>query len=87
MPSGRSRGGGQSSIWLNAANEAAVQAFLGGRIAFPGIARVQESLLEKAPARSPQSLNEIQASSRKAREMAEELIGQIVSRQEAVPIS
>ncbi|MHB1286281.1 MAG: 1-deoxy-D-xylulose-5-phosphate reductoisomerase [Leptospirales bacterium] len=79
--------GGQSSIWLNAANEAAVQAFLEGRIAFPGIARVQESLLEKAPARSPQSLNEIQTSSRKAREMAEELIGQIVSRPEAVPIS
>ena len=78
--------GGQSSIWLNAANEAAVQAFLEGRIAFPVIARVQESLLEQAPSRSPESLNEIQSSSRKAREVAEALICQLVSRPEAVPI-
>ncbi|MHB8422073.1 MAG: 1-deoxy-D-xylulose-5-phosphate reductoisomerase [Leptospirales bacterium] len=78
--------GGQSSIWLNAANEAAVQAFLEERIPFSGIAQIQGELLEQAPLNLSRSLNEIQSSSRKARETAESLICQIVSRSETVTI-
>lgn len=62
--------GGQASIWLNAANEVAVQAFLDKKIPFTGIARIQESLLEDAPGEPALSLAEIQASSIRARESA-----------------
>lgn len=69
--------GGQSAIWLNAANEAAVQAFLEERISFPDIARIQETLLTDAPLELPRTLSEIRDSSRKARKKAEERIDRI----------
>ncbi len=69
--------GGQSAIWLNAANEAAVQAFLEERISFPDIARIQEVLLTDAPLEPPRTLSEIRDSSRKARKTAEERIDRI----------
>lgn len=41
--------GGTAPCVLNAANEIAVEAFLGGRISFPGIAEVVEGALEALP--------------------------------------
>ena len=42
--------GGTAPCVLNAANEVAVEAFLAGRLSFPGIARVVEGTLEALPA-------------------------------------
>lgn len=69
--------GGQSAIWLNAANEAAVQAFLDERISFPDIARIQKALLGEAPLDMPRTLSDIRDSSRKARKVAEDRIERI----------
>ncbi len=79
--------GGQASIWLNAANELAVQAFLDKRIPFVGIARIQEALLEEAPEVPALSLEDIQSSSVRARNVAEEKIGEMVPRQNIAAVS
>jgi 1-deoxy-D-xylulose-5-phosphate reductoisomerase len=42
--------GGTAPVVLNASNEVAVAAFLGGRIGFPGIARVVDRTLQSLPA-------------------------------------
>lgn len=41
--------GGVAPAWLNAADEVAVEAFLAGRLPFPGIAEVLGDALERAP--------------------------------------
>ena len=79
--------GGQASIWLNAANELAVQAFLEKKIPFVGIARIQEALLEEAPEMPALSLEEIQSSSVRARNVAEEKIGEMVPRHKVAAVS
>ena len=79
--------GGQASIWLNAANELAVQAFLEKKIPFVGIARIQEALLEEAPEMPALSLEAIQASSVRARNVAEEKIGEMVPRHKVAAVS
>ena len=79
--------GGQASIWLNAANELAVQAFLEKKIPFVGIARIQEALLEEAPEMPALSLEEIQSSSVRARSVAEEKIGEMVPRHKVAAVS
>jgi 1-deoxy-D-xylulose-5-phosphate reductoisomerase len=70
--------GGQASIWLNAANELAVQAFLDKKIPFDGISRIQKTLLEEAPENPALSLEEIQLSSVRARTVAGEKIEEMV---------
>ncbi len=79
--------GGQASIWLNAANELAVQAFLEKKIPFVGIARIQEAVLEEAPEMPALSLEEIQSSSVRARNVAEEKIGEMVPRHKVAAVS
>jgi len=68
------RSGGIAPAVLNAANEIAVQAFLDGRIAFPGIADVVERTLDGViqASREP-SLDEILHADASARERAEKL--------------
>ncbi|UCC15622.1 MAG: 1-deoxy-D-xylulose-5-phosphate reductoisomerase [Gammaproteobacteria bacterium] len=64
-------GGGQP-IWLNAANEIAVQAFLDGRIPFSAIAALIASVLAECRASSPGTLEEIIGADREARQKARE---------------
>jgi 1-deoxy-D-xylulose-5-phosphate reductoisomerase len=60
---------------LNAANEVAVEAFLGGRIGFLDIARLVARALDRIPRRSLSSLAEVEEVDREARHTAEALIG------------
>jgi 1-deoxy-D-xylulose-5-phosphate reductoisomerase len=73
--------GGAWPIVLNAANEVAVDAFLGGRLSFPGIPRVIERALTEAAGRftSPQSLDDVRAADAWARAFSAETIGTLPS--------
>ena len=66
--------GGAASTVLNAANEVAVEAFLGGRIGFLDIARLVGATLDRIPSRPISSLSEVDEVDRDARRMAESLI-------------
>jgi 1-deoxy-D-xylulose-5-phosphate reductoisomerase len=66
--------GGTAPCVLNAADEIAVHAFLGGRIAFPDIARVIERALDELPARSVRSFEDLYAADGEARELARQLV-------------
>ncbi|MGD9615674.1 MAG: 1-deoxy-D-xylulose-5-phosphate reductoisomerase [Alphaproteobacteria bacterium] len=67
------RGGGSPTV-LNAANEAAVHAFLEGRIGFLDIAATVERTLERIPATKLDSLEDVYNLDGTAREIAAELI-------------
>jgi 1-deoxy-D-xylulose-5-phosphate reductoisomerase len=62
-------------VVLNAANEIAVQAFLDGRISFPGIARLIDGMLAKHPLTSMHDLGDILDLDRQTRTRSEEAIG------------
>ena len=79
--------GGQASIWLNAANELAVQAFLDKKIPFDGISKIQKALLEEAPEIPALSLEEIQSSSLRARKVAGEKIEEMLPDHKVVTVS
>jgi 1-deoxy-D-xylulose-5-phosphate reductoisomerase len=66
------RQGGAAPVWLNAANEVAVAAFLDGRVGFPSIAAIIDSVLTKCGATPPASLPEVLAADHEARSRAEE---------------
>lgn len=68
--------GGAAPTILNAANEVAVEAFLGGRIGFLDIAQLVSATLERLPGRCVASIPEVEDVDREARRMAESLIGQ-----------
>ncbi len=67
--------GGAHTIALNAADEIAVEAFLGGNITFPGIAGTIEAVLEETPSVRPQTIAEVLALDREARERARAVLG------------
>ncbi len=73
--------GGSAPIVLNAANEVAVDAFLGGRLPFPAIARVIQQVLDESTGeiREPASLAEIRAVDARARAGALEAISTLRS--------
>ncbi|MDX1588961.1 MAG: 1-deoxy-D-xylulose-5-phosphate reductoisomerase [Oleiphilaceae bacterium] len=66
--------GGTSPAVLNAANEVAVSAFLGGRLGFTGIPRLIEQVMSRMPPQSAETLDGIMAQDREARERAETLL-------------
>jgi 1-deoxy-D-xylulose-5-phosphate reductoisomerase len=66
--------GGTAPCVLNAANEVAVHAFLGGRLDFPGIPAVVEATLERLPAEPVRSFESLYDSDRAARDVAAELV-------------
>jgi 1-deoxy-D-xylulose-5-phosphate reductoisomerase len=66
--------GGSAPIVLNAANEAAVEAFLAGRIGFLEIARTVERTLARLPTRPAGGLDDVLATDAAARRMAAELM-------------
>ncbi len=63
--------GGTAPAVLNAANEIAVGAFLGGRLGFLGIPRLIEAVLERHEIRAADSLETVLEADRWARELAE----------------
>ena len=71
--------GGTAPAVLNAANEVAVEAFLGGEIPFTGIAEVVERTLEEIEPTAPTHFDDLYAADAEARERA----GGLVARQHA----
>ena len=63
--------GGAHAIALNAADEVAVDAFLEGRIPFPGIPRTIERVLASTPEAHPATIAEVLTADREARQMAQ----------------
>jgi 1-deoxy-D-xylulose-5-phosphate reductoisomerase len=68
------RAGPAACIWLNAANEVAVDAFLARRLSFLGIARIIETTLEQTPPQAPRSIDEVLQADASARRWANALI-------------
>ncbi len=68
------RAGGSATCTLNAADEVAVEAFLGGEISYPGIAEVVAETLERAPAREPESVEEVLEIDRQSRAAARQIV-------------
>jgi 1-deoxy-D-xylulose-5-phosphate reductoisomerase len=66
--------GGTAAAVLNAANEVAVAAFLGGRLGFPGIPRLIEAVLARHGNRPAQSLAAVLEADRWARDVAETMV-------------
>jgi 1-deoxy-D-xylulose-5-phosphate reductoisomerase len=66
--------GGTGPCVLNAANEVAVHAFLGGRLGFMGIPAVIERTLEKVGAAGVHSFDSLYEADARAREVAGELV-------------
>jgi 1-deoxy-D-xylulose-5-phosphate reductoisomerase len=69
------RAGGAHPCALNAADEVAVAAFLEGRLAFGGIARTIERVLERMPRIRLRAMEDVIAADGEARRLAEEEIG------------
>ena len=67
--------GGTAPCVLNAANEVAVHAFLGGRLGFGGIPAVIETTLEQVPLTRVHSFDTLYAADAEARRVADETIG------------
>lgn len=66
--------GGRAGCVLNAADEVAVEAFLGGRIPYLAIAEVVERTLAAVPGPPAASIDEVLACDREARSRARELV-------------
>ena len=71
------RRGGALPCALNAADEVAVAAFLDGRLAFPGIAAVIESVLGRTPRVKLGTMADVLAADAEARRMAGEEVQRI----------
>jgi len=67
---------GAAPVWLNAANEVAVQAFLDRRIGFRAIAAIIESVLAKCASSAPTSLDAIVEMDKEARAVTRENLPQ-----------
>jgi 1-deoxy-D-xylulose-5-phosphate reductoisomerase len=68
------RAGGSATCTLNAADEIAVEAFLGGRIGFTAIAEVVSETLDRIPQRTPASVAAILEIDRQSRDVARQLV-------------
>jgi 1-deoxy-D-xylulose-5-phosphate reductoisomerase len=62
--------GGSATCTLNAADEVAVEAFLAGRISYPGIAATIAETLARVPVREPHSVGEVLEIDRESRAVA-----------------
>ena len=72
-------GGGGQAIVLNAANEIAVEAFLGGRIGFCDIARLVAEAIGKIQVPAPASVEEVVALDRETRDRTSLLVSESCS--------
>jgi 1-deoxy-D-xylulose-5-phosphate reductoisomerase len=66
--------GGSATCTLNAADEVAVEAFLAGRILFPGISQTVEETLSRQAAKKPATIEEVLEIDRISRELARRVI-------------
>jgi 1-deoxy-D-xylulose-5-phosphate reductoisomerase len=66
--------GGSATITLNAADEIAVEAFLAGRISFPGIAETVAATLDRVASREPRSVDDVLEIDRESRKAARRVI-------------
>lgn len=72
------RAGGSMRVYLNAANEVAVERFLSNELTFNGIASVVEQVLERLAPAPVSSIEEIVAADKMARESAESAANEFV---------
>lgn len=72
--------GGSATCTLNAADEVAVEAFLNGSIPYPGIAEVVDSTLQRMPARTPHSIQDVLEIDQLSRETARQVAANLGSR-------
>jgi len=70
------RAGGTATCTMNAANEVAVHAFLGGRLRFLDIAAVIEETLEQLPSQPVHSFDALGEADAEARSVAAELVAE-----------
>ena len=77
------RRGGALPCAFNAADEVAVGAFLEGRLAFTGIARVIEEVLGRMPRKRPGSIDEVLAADAEARRLAREEVEKLAGKAES----
>jgi 1-deoxy-D-xylulose-5-phosphate reductoisomerase len=68
--------GGSATCTLNAADEIAVEAFLAGRIPFPGIAQTVEETLSRQVATKPATIEEVLEIDRTSRELARQVVAE-----------
>jgi len=68
--------GGCAPIYLNAANEVAVAAFLAEKISFMGIPQVIERTLNDSDSQVPEDLQSVLLADQRARQLATEIIGE-----------
>jgi 1-deoxy-D-xylulose-5-phosphate reductoisomerase len=66
--------GGTAPCVLNAANEVAVQAFMEGRLSFPGIAAVVDATLEQVPTGPVRAFESLYDADHLARAVATDLV-------------
>jgi 1-deoxy-D-xylulose-5-phosphate reductoisomerase len=79
--------GGSATCTLNAADEIAVEAFLDGRLSFPGIAALVAETLARIPNRQPGSIDDILEIDGESRVVARELVAsRFQSNQQAVKV-
>lgn len=78
--------GGSATCVLNAADEVAVEAFLGGRLGFTGIAEVVEETLARAGARAAASIEDVLELDRQARRIASGIVEERSSAPVAVSV-
>jgi 1-deoxy-D-xylulose-5-phosphate reductoisomerase len=71
--------GGGAPIVLNAANEEAVTAFLGGRIGFLDIARTVEQAMARTSAFAPRSIDDVIDIDRSTRALAQHLMTELAA--------
>jgi 1-deoxy-D-xylulose-5-phosphate reductoisomerase len=71
--------GGAKTVALNAADEVAVAAFLEEKIPFSGIPATIQAVLYETPAHKPESISEVLAMDREARERAARLVNGVRS--------
>ncbi len=76
LAEGAARCGGTTPAILNAANEVAVAAFLGGRLNFTSIATVIERVLERVTATDVGGLEDVFEADRHARRLAADFVGE-----------
>ena len=70
--------GGVMPAVLNAANEVAVDAFLGSRIPFVAIPRLNQAVMESAEQMQPQSIEHLLEVDQRSRRQAEQIMSQVV---------
>jgi 1-deoxy-D-xylulose-5-phosphate reductoisomerase len=68
------RAGGSAACTLKAADEIAVESFLGRSISFPAIAAIVEETLSRVPVRQARSIGEVLEIDRESREVARRLV-------------